>query len=59
VMSVVSQIVFYKHCRPVIDRLYPQQADRPQLEPLARHITEFSLAAFRQLARDRPRPRPA
>lgn len=51
VMSVVSQIVFYKHCDPVIRRLHRAEGrDLPDLETLATHITRFTLAALRQLA---------
>lgn len=45
--SVVGQCLFYKHCRPMIERIMPQQgygeADRAAL---AEHITLFSLAAI-------------
>jgi TetR/AcrR family transcriptional regulator, regulator of cefoperazone and chloramphenicol sensitivity len=49
--SVVSQCMFYKHCGPVVCRLYP---DLPLKDPgyiarLARHITQFSLAAMKHL----------
>ncbi len=49
-MSVVSQVVFYKHCRPVVERLFPDlQLDGSQLDSLADHISGFSLAAFKRL----------
>jgi TetR/AcrR family transcriptional regulator, regulator of cefoperazone and chloramphenicol sensitivity len=45
--SVVGQCLFYKHARPMIERLAPEQgfgpADRGKL---AEHITAFSLAAI-------------
>jgi AcrR family transcriptional regulator len=49
--SVVSQCVFYHHCRPVISRLFPQQAplDQADIARLAEHITHFSLAAMKPL----------
>ena len=54
--SVVSQCVFYHHCRTVISRLFPEQAlDAEAAEQLADHITRFSLAAMKQL----PEPKPA
>ncbi len=47
-MSVVGQCLFYKHARPMLERLIPEQglgpADRAEL---ARHITAFSLGAIR------------
>ena len=55
-LSVVSQILHYKHCRPVITRLFPDlPLDAAQLEPLTRHITRFSLAALRGLRREKSR----
>lgn len=49
--SVVSQCVFYHHCRPVICRLFPKQQslDKAEIERLAEHITVFSLAAMKHL----------
>lgn len=50
-LSVVSQCVFYHHCRPMLARLFPQQRfDAAAVEKLADHITRFSLAAMGQLA---------
>jgi len=54
--SVVSQCVFYHHCRTVILRLFPEQhLDAEAAEQLADHITRFSLAAMKQL----PEPKTA
>jgi AcrR family transcriptional regulator len=49
--SVVSQCVFYHHCRPVVTRLIPNQLPdcAASIEQLADHITKFSLAAMRHL----------
>jgi len=49
--SVVSQCVFYHHCRPVMERLNPGLLpfDQAELERLADHITRFSLAAMKHL----------
>jgi hypothetical protein len=49
--SIVSQCVFYHHCRPVLTRLYPQQPPLDTLGAarLAEHITRFSLAALQHL----------
>ena len=51
--SVVSQCVFYHHCRPVVSRLFPQQfpLDAARIEQLAGHITKFSLAAMKSFKR--------
>lgn len=58
VMSVVSQIVFYKHCDPVLQRLHRAEGrDLPDPETLATHITRFTLAALHELAAQR-RPTP-
>jgi AcrR family transcriptional regulator len=52
--SVVSQCVFYHHCRSVIGRLFPEQRFGPQdVRRLARHIADFSFAALKQLAKTR------
>lgn len=50
-MSVVSQCVFYHHCRSVVSRLYPQNLpqDTANIERLADHITRFSLAGMKHL----------
>lgn len=47
--GVVSQIVFFQHCRPVITRMFPglRYGDE-DLERLADHITCFSLAGIRE-----------
>jgi AcrR family transcriptional regulator len=46
-MSVVGQILFYCHCQPVIQRLFPEApADASRLDELAEHISRFSLAAL-------------
>jgi len=51
-MSVVSQAMFYHHCRAVIVRLFPDlKFDLPHIETLTEHITSFSLAALRNAAR--------
>jgi AcrR family transcriptional regulator len=50
--SVVSQCVFYHHCRAVVSRLFPKDEalDAAGIERLADHITRFSLAAMKNLA---------
>jgi AcrR family transcriptional regulator len=50
-MSVISQCVFYKHCSPVVARLFPNKLpqDTASIEHLADHITKFSLAAMKHL----------
>jgi AcrR family transcriptional regulator len=54
-ISVVSQVVFYHHCRPVISRMFPEfNYNAEQIELLAEHITHFSLAAIRQISRENP-----
>lgn len=52
--SVVSQALFYHHCRPVVERLYPDMKfDRSGIDRLTEHITRFSLAAIKNLAKQR------
>ena len=49
--SVVSQCVFYHHCRSVVSRLFPKHLPQEvaDIERLADHITKFSLAAMKRL----------
>ena len=48
-MSVVSQILFYHHCRPVITRIFPDlKFGTREIDQLAEHIAEFSLAALKR-----------
>ena len=51
--SVVSQCVFYHHCRPVLCRMFPKQQslNKAEIARLADHITGFSLAAMKNLSR--------
>jgi AcrR family transcriptional regulator len=50
--SVVSQCVFYHHCREVVSRLYPRyKLTGPEIEKLAEHITAFSLAGLKAHAK--------
>jgi AcrR family transcriptional regulator len=53
-MSVVSQVLFYHHCRPVVTRLFPDMRFKPkEIEELARHITHFSLGALKSHAKQK------
>jgi len=58
-LSVVSQCVFYHHCRRVVARLFPEQRlDATAVDPLADHITRFSLAAMKHFSEaELPKPR--
>ena len=48
--SIVGQIVFYHHCRPVIDKLFAGQCfTAGEIEKLAEHVTAFSLAGLRDV----------
>ena len=49
-LSVVGQVLYYRHCRPVLVRVAPRvKYDRAGIEKLAAHITDFSVAAIRNL----------
>jgi TetR/AcrR family transcriptional regulator, regulator of cefoperazone and chloramphenicol sensitivity len=51
-MSVVSQVLFYHHCRPVVTRMFPKtKFDQAGIEELADHITAFSLAAINEIGK--------
>ena len=46
-----AQGLFYHHCRPAIDKIYPGTSyTRPEIDKLAEHVTQFSLAALREIA---------
>lgn len=45
--SVVGQILFYKHCSPVLEKLGSPAPDARELTRIAEHITDFSLSALR------------
>ncbi|MGH7178643.1 MAG: CerR family C-terminal domain-containing protein [Tepidisphaeraceae bacterium] len=46
--SVVGQIVFYNHCRPAIERIFPGhvQNSAADIDALAEHIAVFSIAGL-------------
>jgi TetR/AcrR family transcriptional regulator, regulator of cefoperazone and chloramphenicol sensitivity len=50
--SVLGQILFFHHARPVIQRLMPETFDPQRIDGLARHIFDFSHAALTRLAED-------
>lgn len=53
-LSIMGQCVYYHHARTVLVRLYPEQQYRAEdVARLVEHITEFSLAALRELAQRR------
>lgn len=47
--SVISQIVFYQHARPVLEKVFPHHVNQPDIDQLADHIADFSYAGLRQL----------
>jgi len=48
-LSVLGQCLYYYHSRPFIHRIAPEQQFEPaDIERLAQHITQFSLAGIRQ-----------
>ena len=52
--SIVGQVLFYRHAQPVLLRLGSETKFGPvQIEQIAEHITQFSLAALRGIARDK------
>jgi TetR/AcrR family transcriptional regulator, regulator of cefoperazone and chloramphenicol sensitivity len=52
--SIMGQILFYTFSRPVLSRLQPElQLVPEQLERIAEHIVEFSLAALHEMAREK------
>ena len=54
VLSVQGQCLFYRHCHPVLTRLFPDRPfGREEVPELARHIVRFSLAGIRATGRPR------
>lgn len=54
--SIIGQILFYAFAAPVISRLGPEvKMTRSQVDRIANHITEFSLAYLRNLKPSRGR----
>jgi len=52
VLSVQGQCLFYRHCHPVLTRLFPERPfGREEVPELARHIVRFSLAGIRATGR--------
>jgi AcrR family transcriptional regulator len=47
--SVVGQVLFFKHCAPVLERLDGRALDERDLDLIADHITAFSLEGLRGL----------
>jgi AcrR family transcriptional regulator len=48
VHSIFGQCLFYRHSHPVLQRLYPKlRYDSKEIEAIAKHIAEFSLAGIR------------
>lgn len=53
-LSIMGQCVYYHHARAVLQRLYPDQTEgADRITRLVDHITNFSLAALRELRRTR------
>lgn len=52
VYSILSQCLFYRHSHPVLQRLHPTlRYDQKEIEAIAVHIVEFSLAGIKQVSR--------
>ena len=50
--SIIGQCLFYKNCRPVVERLMPENVPTPEdMEAIAEHIVEFSLHGIRGLTK--------
>jgi len=50
-ISVIAQCVFYRNSAAIITRLYPEVVPTKDLQRIADHVTRFSLAAIRDLAK--------
>lgn len=51
VYSILGQCLFYRHSQPVLQRLnHALRYDHKEIEAIAEHIVEFSLAGIKQLS---------
>ena len=51
VLSIFGQCLFYRHSHPVLQRLHPDMCyDNGEIEAIACHIADFSLAGIRHTA---------
>ncbi|MFZ2302194.1 MAG: CerR family C-terminal domain-containing protein [Gallionella sp.] len=52
VYSILGQCLFYRHSHPVLQRLHPTlRYDSKEIEAIASHIAEFSLAGISRVAK--------
>lgn len=52
VHSILGQCLFYRHSHPVLQRLHPElRYDTKEIEAIAEHIADFSLAGIKRIAR--------
>ncbi len=49
--SVVGQVLFYKHCGPVLERLDGRRPDARDIDELAEHVVAFSIAGIRGMTK--------
>ena len=54
VHSILGQCLFYRHSQPVLKRLHPRlRYSHKEIEAIAEHIAEFSLAGIKHLGTNR------
>ena len=54
VHSILGQCLFYRHSQPVLQRLHPRlRYGHKEIEAIAAHIAQFSIAGIEFLAKDR------
>jgi AcrR family transcriptional regulator len=55
VYSILGQCLFYRHSHPVLHRLHRSlRYDNKEIEAIAEHVFEFSLAGIRQVSKQQP-----
>ena len=50
-LSVISQCVFYHHCRPILERVFPEHVNHPDIGAIAQHVGDFSVGGLRAICR--------
>lgn len=55
VYSILGQCLFYRHSHPVLHRLHHSlRYDKKEIEAIAEHVFEFSLAGIKQVSKQQP-----
>lgn len=51
-VSIIGQCLVYRHAKPVLSRLQLEELSCPDIERVADHITQFSIVALEEFAKE-------